>query len=556
MALGVTVDFNANIAKFSGQIDKISNDLGKFQARAESMSSKVSSAFGALGVGLSVAGAAAFVKSGIDAADALNDMADRTGIAVEKLAGLQVATKLADTDMESFASAANKLSINIGKNSEQFAALGITAKDPAEAFLQLADVFSSIEDPQKRAAFGAATLGKSYAEMAPLLLQGGAALREQVKTGQEFSGVTAESARLAAEFNDKLDLMGQRSLGLRTNIALGILEPWTDIAEAMDAAIDRSGIFAGIMGGIINGMRNSAFGTGGGLTAELDALNVKIAEAKQNLQDTKEGGIFGKNSRDEVAANRELNALLSERTTLIAEISDKRKKQDAIETPKINTSAVDAIIGTEGSKKTESSKTKTLDQTLADAARIFEQTRTPLELYTAEMDRLKKLLDSGAISQDTYTRAVHQATQALQEKAGAAQAAGDAESYKSRIEALSLKIATEQALIDAKNPFLQARKKLEDQQARGVGDGLSLVNEGVVNQDGTVNVNNAIPQQPIELPKLNEQAVMDNLAALNTKMRDYLLANPIQQVVDIVVNENEAASNVDIDRAALAGGTR
>jgi hypothetical protein len=210
MALGVTVDFNANIARFSQQLDRISGDLGRFEQRAETMSSRVGKAFGALGIGLSVAGVGAFLKSGIDQLDALNDMADRTGIAAEKLAGFTEATKLADTSMEAFITAANKLSINMGKNRDEFEKLGISAKDPAEAFLQLADVFSSIEDPQERAAFGAKALGKSYAEMAPLLMQGGAALREQVKAASEASGVTAELTKQAADFNDALDKMTAR----------------------------------------------------------------------------------------------------------------------------------------------------------------------------------------------------------------------------------------------------------------------------------------------------------------------------------------------------------
>jgi hypothetical protein len=207
MPFGVTVDFNANVARFSQQIDRISGDLGRFEQRAETMSARVSKAFGALGVGLSVAGVAAFVKSGIDAADALNDMADRTGITVENLAGLQLGLKLSDSTMEAFAASANKLSINIAKNREEFEQLGITAKDPTEAFLQLADVFSQIQDPQERAAFGAKVLGKNYAELAPLLMQGSTAIREQMKAGQEWSGVTTDMAKQAAEFNDQLDTL-------------------------------------------------------------------------------------------------------------------------------------------------------------------------------------------------------------------------------------------------------------------------------------------------------------------------------------------------------------
>ena len=42
----------------------------------------------------------------------------------------------------------------------------------------------------------------------------------------------------------------------------------------------------------------------------------------------------------------------------------------------------------------------------SDAKQVFESTRTEAELYALELDRIKALLDNGAISQDTYNRAV------------------------------------------------------------------------------------------------------------------------------------------------------
>lgn len=59
---------------------------------------------------------------------------------------------------------------------------------------------------------------------------------------------------------------------------------------------------------------------------------------------------------------------------------------------------------------------------LAEAARIFEATRTPLERYQATIARLNELLAAGAINQDTYNRAVIQAQDAFKqaEKAGKA----------------------------------------------------------------------------------------------------------------------------------------
>lgn len=65
-------------------------------------------------------------------------------------------------------------------------------------------------------------------------------------------------------------------------------------------------------------------------------------------------------------------------------------------------------------------KGKRVNEMLAEAARIFEATRTPLEQYQATIARLNELLAAGAISQDTYNRAVAQAQDAFQkaEEAG------------------------------------------------------------------------------------------------------------------------------------------
>jgi tape measure domain-containing protein len=49
----------------------------------------------------------------------------------------------------------------------------------------------------------------------------------------------------------------------------------------------------------------------------------------------------------------------------------------------------------------------------SEAQRIFEQTRTPAERYAETINRLAMLLRTGAIDQDTYTRALGQAKEAL-----------------------------------------------------------------------------------------------------------------------------------------------
>ncbi len=362
MAQGVTVDFTANMVKFQGQVDKAMESLDKFRAKSENIGQKIDRSLSAIGVGLSAAGIAAFVKSGIDAADALNDMADRTGIAVEKLAGFQLATKLADTDMQAFAAAANKLSVNIGKNAEDFAKLGITAKDPAEAFMQLADVFSSIEDPQQRAALGAAALGKSYAEMAPLLMQGGEALRQQVEQGQKMTGITTEQAKAAADLNDKLDTL-TRSFASLTSVVVGPLIPgMAQFVQSLEYAVKVTDSFN-------PGKIFEALAAGSDYQVAINRLqkvNQDIAGTKEAIDKLRGAGIgetFVKSVfMDETLGGleNELRGLTQQRQKLLTDFqrqnAEVKQKSESSAGPATSAAAVQDFIGKNNAVETAARK--------------------------------------------------------------------------------------------------------------------------------------------------------------------------------------------------------
>jgi hypothetical protein len=131
---GVTVDFNANIARFTSSVDKMTNDLSKFQSNAARIGKNIDSIFSGIGVGLSVGGIAAFGKSVIDNLDKINDLSKTTGLAVNTLSGLDLAARQSGANLDSVAASVSKLAVNMGKDSEKFRQLGITAKDPLEAF--------------------------------------------------------------------------------------------------------------------------------------------------------------------------------------------------------------------------------------------------------------------------------------------------------------------------------------------------------------------------------------------------------------------------------------
>lgn len=188
--------------------------------------------------------------SGLNAADQLNDLSVRTGIAVEQLAGLSYVAKLGDTDLQGLADSISKLSMNMGKNGEKFRALGVDARDPLEAFKQFADIFNAIEDPQTRAALGAAALGKSWQSAAPVMAEGSKRIGEMVEKGTRLSGVTQDLADDASRLNDELDTLKFAASGLSTKLAGEMVPAFTQILTAIKTAYEESGKLSALWTGM------------------------------------------------------------------------------------------------------------------------------------------------------------------------------------------------------------------------------------------------------------------------------------------------------------------
>lgn len=225
--------------------------------------------------GLSVGAFMSFIKMSIDATDALNDMSARTKVAIEDLAGLAYAAKLGDTSLDGVAASISKLGQNIGKESDKFRALGVTAKDPLEAFKQLADVFKNIQDPQQRAAFGAEALGKSWQEAAVLLDGGSKGIAELIDRGKELSGVTEQVAADAGAFNDKLDELTFAAQGAGTRIAAGLLPTLQKIADSFSADSVNGDKFAGTVT-VLSAALKTLYSVGVGVSALFVGLGKSI----------------------------------------------------------------------------------------------------------------------------------------------------------------------------------------------------------------------------------------------------------------------------------------
>lgn len=361
--------------------------------------------FAGMGVVLGAGIFTSFIKSTIDGMDALNDLSDRTGIAAESLASLQLAAKLSDTSLEAMGAAINKLTVFMGKNSAEAKILGITAKEPLEAFLQLSNVVSNLTDEQTKQAVAQQVLGKSYQEVLPLLNRGESALREMINTGRDYSGQTAESIKLAGEFNDEMDKTQYIIKGAANSLTAEMLPALVRFIKTINDA---------------TAFGKGFFGTFGALGADSNNIDKRIAETTTRLNGLKKtlSGlekinpttrklnefVFG----DEADLRTQISVAENELKTFTA-LKNKYLKEDARLTPKPVNRVAQADAEQKAKallNKSENEKNKREADADAKAAatkaaadakrRADEAQRTAEEIKRAELDLQETLRENAA----------------------------------------------------------------------------------------------------------------------------------------------------------------
>jgi len=201
-------------------------------------------ALAGLGLGISIGGMAAFVKHAIDAADETGKLAQKTGLASEQVAGLQLAFRQAGAGDE-FQKSLSKLAKNAADGSKAFEAMGITVKgsdgnlkSTRQLIGEVADKFKGYSDSAEKTALAQELFGKSGANLIPLLNAGGKALDDYDQMAQKL-GLTLsdEATKNAEKFNDTIDLVGQGVTGVGRQIAVELLPTLTSMAgELFDTA--------------------------------------------------------------------------------------------------------------------------------------------------------------------------------------------------------------------------------------------------------------------------------------------------------------------------------
>lgn len=266
----VGIDIVARATGFDAEFRKISASAQQASSRIQSSLASVKTAAAGLGLSLSAAGFAAFVRGAVDAADKLNDLSKATGVGAVTLGGIGFAAQQAGTDIEGVAKAFGKFNIFVAdaqagneKAVDTFRKLGISFDEiksnrPEELFAKVATAFSGFEDDANKAAGANLIFGKTFASVLPLLDEGGDSLRKNIGYYQRYSGVTDDLVRASDQFNDSMTKLKLLNQALANQLAANLLPAMQKFVEYLVESKEKGDGFKGVAGDIADALRGVA----------------------------------------------------------------------------------------------------------------------------------------------------------------------------------------------------------------------------------------------------------------------------------------------------------
>ncbi len=238
-AESLSIKLVADIVDLQRKMQEAQNSVNGAMAGISKAASLAKTAFAAIGASAAVAGIGAFIKGAIDAADEMGKLSQKSGVAVEKIAGLQLAYQQAGLDAGAMQSSLSKLSLAATTNSDALKAMGIETRNTdgsmrstREILGLVADRFASYKDGVEKTALAVQLFGKSGADMIPLLNAGGASLDDFDKLAKQLGlTMTKDTAAAAEKFNDTLDLIKLGGSGIARQMSAQLLPTISQLAE-------------------------------------------------------------------------------------------------------------------------------------------------------------------------------------------------------------------------------------------------------------------------------------------------------------------------------------
>ncbi|MES3154341.1 phage tail tape measure C-terminal domain-containing protein [Sphingomonas faeni] len=216
VVLGIdTAQFEAGSKRAETRAYALGERIGKSMRGAVLSTTSLKSALVGLGGALALKELAGATQRAFDYADAIQDLADRTGASTKTIQEFRFAAQLsgssvevADAAMEKFARTLGQAQAGGDAQVKLFRQLGVTSGNFDEALRQTMDGLAKLPSTQQRAALGFQAFGKSSATLTGLMGQGSRGFDELAAKAQELGIVLKDDViRNAGGANDKLDAL-------------------------------------------------------------------------------------------------------------------------------------------------------------------------------------------------------------------------------------------------------------------------------------------------------------------------------------------------------------
>lgn len=244
----LTVDLEANIARFTADMNRASKQTEQAMARMQSAADLTKRALQLVGVGVTFNALVGQVNKSIGALADLDDMAQKTGASVDNLSKLSKVASVTATDWSAVDGVLVKLSKNLaaiddngGKVRAALDAIGVSTdgierRDPAQVFVDVSRKLQGYQDGAAKVALMNDLMGKSAADLIPYM-------NDVAERFDEFQGDTEEAAAAAAKFQDDMGALRLKFDEWTTSVITAALPAATDFVGALnDMARESKGV--------------------------------------------------------------------------------------------------------------------------------------------------------------------------------------------------------------------------------------------------------------------------------------------------------------------------
>lgn len=193
-----------------------------------------------------IAGLTKMITLTAQAGDKFAKMSQKLGISVETLSSWEHVAKLSGTTIEAVALGMKRFSVNVvdmsrnmGEAKREFEALNISVKDSEgklrsteDLLLDIADKFARMEDGTMKTNIAMRLLGRSGAEMIPMLNKGRAGIQGMIDEAKRMNKVfTEETAKAMEDFNDNMERLRGGLTGLAFAVGKEVVPALSDMID-------------------------------------------------------------------------------------------------------------------------------------------------------------------------------------------------------------------------------------------------------------------------------------------------------------------------------------